>query len=145
MSNCPAKGLLAICLLLLALPAAAHQVRHEVTRAEALTVSLTYADGTPLAGARYEIWAEGDEGPCLTGKTDLEGQIVFLPNRQCTWRIRAFTADGHGADFTVEAGPGQTTVVDSKKPLLERFAGPVLGVGIIFLVFGLLALARRRH
>jgi nickel transport protein len=140
-------------ILLLGLPAVAHEVRHEVSRGEAVLVSMTYADGTPLVGAQYEIWAEGDEGPCITGTTDNEGQVVFLPQRRCNWRIRVFTTDGHGADFTIEAGtdaPVDQTwspeVAESeRKRLVERFAGPMLGLGIIFLVFGLLALFVRRR
>jgi nickel transport protein len=162
-------------------PAAAHRVHHEVSREEAVVVTLAYGDGSPLAGEQYEIRVAGGNAVWQTGVTDVEGRIAFLPDRDAEWRIRVFTEDGHGADFTVPAGPptvepageaGSTdraTSVDdaqespdgpqpvesepstpaaatAEKPLVERFAGPVLGVGIILACFGGIALfVRRRH
>lgn len=170
-------GLLA--LLMVSLPAAAHHVRHEVARGEAVVVSLAYGDGSPLAYDRYDIFAEGAETPYQSGNTDAGGRIVFMPDRTCVWRVKVFSEDGHGADFTIEAGPAKAAAAETddaeqaevvgtageaaapgdpvtdtwtpevaaaeKKRFIERFAGPVLGVGIIFGLFGLFALFIRRR
>jgi|GEM_PF-630512 len=152
-------------------PAAAHRVHHEVGRAEAVVVTLAYGDGSPLAGDRYEIRVAGEEQAWQTGHTDAAGRIVFLPDRDAEWRVRVFSEDGHGADFTLRAGPSPAEVpaeeappaeepVDEpvradtvtpevveaeKQELVERFAGPVLGVGIILSIFGVFALFVRRR
>lgn len=153
-------------LLLSSLPAAAHHVHHEVARGEAVVVTLTYGDGSPLAGDRYDILAHGEEKAFQTGTTDAAGRIVFMPDSVGTWRVRVFSEDGHGADFTFETGPVTAAaeeqadrsadvaelneapvntltpeVVEAeKKRLVERFAGPALGVGIILALFGVFAL-----
>ncbi len=155
-------SLLAI-LFLMTLPAAAHHVGYEVDRGEAVVVSLAYGNGSPLAFDRYEIIAEGEETPYQSGITDAMGRIVFLPDRTSTWRVRVFSEDGHGADFTFEAGPAEPedeaaqpeqepvntltpeVVEAEKKRLVERFAGPVFGVGIILSVFALFSLFARRR
>jgi nickel transport protein len=154
------KSLLAI-LFLMTLPAAAHHVGYEVDRGEAVVVSLAYGNGSPLAFDRYEIIAEGEEAPYQSGITDAMGRIVFLPDRTSTWRVRVFSEDGHGADFTFEAGPAEPAaagpdrepvntlmpeVVEAEnKRLVERFAGPVFGVGIILSAFALFSLFARRR
>lgn len=160
-------------LFLVSLPAAAHHVSHEVTRGEAVVVSLAYGNGSPLSHDRYDIFAEGEETPYQTGTTDVEGRIVFLPHRTCVWRVRVFSEDGHGADFTFEAGPAEAVAAEldacepaegatgsdqqqmdtwtpevveaEKKKLVEQFAGPALGVGIILALFGSFALFIRRR
>jgi nickel transport protein len=166
------KSLLAI-LFLMTLPAAAHHVGYEVDRGEAVVVSLAYGNGSPLAFDRYEIIAEGEETPYQSGITDAMGRIVFLPDRTSSWRVRVFSEDGHGADFTFEAGPAEPpaagpdaakpedeaaqpeqepvntltpeVVEAEKKRLVERFAGPVFGVGIILSAFALFSLFARRR
>jgi len=178
LSPVPALTFLVV-LLMVSLPAEAHHVSHEVTRGEAVVVSLAYGNGSPLALDRYDIFADGEEAPYQSGNTDAGGRIVFLPDRACVWRVKVFSEDGHGADFTFEAGPAGAAaagtdeaeqadvagtageaagpgdpVTDTwtpevaaaeKKRLIERFAGPVLGVGIIFGLFGLFALFVRRR
>lgn len=158
-------------LLLISLPAAAHHVHHVVARGDAVVVSLTYGNGSPLTFDRYDIFAGGEESPFQSGTTDAAGRIVFLPDRSCTWRVKVFSEDGHGADFTFQAGPVEPAVAEpdgaapageaadpaetvqvaltpglvAEKPFIERFAGPVAGVGIIFGIFGLFALFFRRR
>lgn len=148
--------------LLVTLPAAAHHVSHEVTRGEAVLVSLAYGDGSPMSHDRYEIIAEGEETPFQAGVTDSGGRIFFQPDQLSTWRVRVFSEDGHGADFTFQAGPAEAApaepeasetavqepvqeAIPVEKPFIERFAGPVAGVGIIFGLFGLFSLFIRKR
>lgn len=159
-------------------PVSAHHVHHEVDRAEAVVVTLAYGGGSPLAGDRYEIREAGGDAAWQTGRTDAAGRIVFLPDRDAEWRVRVFAEDGHGADFTLRAGPpaaeqppdGAEAAADpaeavaepaeipervdtvtpevveaEKQKLVERFAGPVFGVGVILSLFGIFALFVRRR
>ncbi len=142
------RGLLVALMALLGAPpcpAIAHQVLYDVSRGEAVIVALSYGDGSPLARERYDLYCDEEETPVQSGYTDAEGRVVFLPGREAIWRVRIFTDDGHGADFNFEAGPSTTVPVELNKPLVERYAGLVAGVGIIFGVFGLLALFIRRR
>jgi nickel transport protein len=73
------------------------------------------------------------------GRTDLHGRVVFLPDRAGTWRIEAFSEDGHGADFSFSTGAGGG-VRKGSQPFLERHLPLVVGLSVIFGVFGLVHL-----
>jgi nickel transport protein len=92
---------------LLFVPAAgarAHGVDKSISRDEAVVVELAHDDGEAFSFERYEIFREGEETPYQSGLTDAHGRIVFLPDRRGSWRVRAFSEDGHGVDFTFDAG-----------------------------------------
>jgi len=96
------RGAAAIALLLcLWLPerAAAHDLRHSIEEGAAVTVKLFSADGNEFSFESYEVYYEGEEIPFQVGRTDARGRLVFLPDRAGTWRVKAFSKDGHGADF----------------------------------------------
>ena len=140
------RGAAAIALLLfLWLPerAAAHDLRHSIEGGEAVTVKLFFADGNEFSFESYEVYRAGDEIPFQVGRTDLEGRVVFLPDRAGTWRIKAFSEDGHGADFSFSTdlkGGAQ----DANRSFLERHLRIVVGVSLIFGVFGLVNLLMRK-
>jgi hypothetical protein len=76
------------------------------------------------------------------GRTDRNGRIVFVPDRPGTWRVRAFSEDGHGVDETVAvdavAGPRRGSPAD-------RTSRIIAGLGIILGLFGGIALFYRRR
>lgn len=92
-----------ILLWLLALPASAHEVHHAIESAAAVAVRLSYADGQPLAFEAFEAYPEGQDQPAQVGRTDGQGRALFLPGAVKRWRLKAFTADGHGLDIRFEA------------------------------------------
>jgi nickel transport protein len=133
-------------LLCLWLPerSAAHDLQHTVEEGTAVTVKIFFADGSEFSFERYEIYRAGEEIAFQVGRTDALGRIVFLPDRAGTWRVKAFSEDGHGADFSlvtdVRGGVGS-----ADRSLLERHARLVVGVSIIFGIFGLVSLFARRR
>jgi len=140
------RGAAAIALLLfLWLPerAAGHDLRHSIEEGEAVTVKLFFADGNEFSFESYEVYRAGEEIPFQVGRTDALGRIVFLPDRAGTWRIKAFSEDGHGADISLTTG-AQGAVESVDRPLFERHARLVVGVSIIFGIFGLVSLFARR-
>jgi len=124
--------------------ALAHDLQHEIGEGEAVSVRLFYADGSAFAFESYEVYRAGEEVPFQVGRTDFLGRVVFLPDRAGTWRIKAFSEDGHGADFSLTTGEG-SGIRDSSRPLLERHLGIVVGVSVIFGVFGIVDLWMRRR
>jgi nickel transport protein len=123
--------------------ALAHDLQHQITDAEAVSVRFFFADGNDFSFESYEIYRAGEEIPFQVGRTDLEGRVVFLPDRAGTWRIKVFSEDGHGADFSFTTGP-RGGVHDAGQPFLERHLRIVVGVSLIFGCFGLLSLLMRR-
>lgn len=128
-----------LALLLLAAPCAAHEVHHVVESSAAITVRLAYADGKPFAYEAYELYPAGKDIPAQVGRTDAQGRVVFIPGDNRAWRLKAFSADGHGADLRFES------------PAIARLAAPVsqepgrlslilFGLALLFGGFGLVQL-----
>jgi nickel transport protein len=135
----------AILLLLWIGSASAHEVHHVIAATNAATVSLSYADGSAFAYEKYELYADGKDVPMQVGNTDASGRVVFVPGDTKNWRLKAYSADGHGVDLRFEslaiqasavaadAGPGRATLA-------------LFGLGLILAAFGLyqLLIARRK-
>jgi nickel transport protein len=121
-------------LLLAAGPAAGHELHHTVVRGEAIIVRIEDDDGGAFAGQRYEVFREGEAAPYQAGRTDVRGTVAFVPDRDGVWRIRAFSEDGHGVDFSFEVDEGLVTA--ETRPLFERYGRIVVGVALVFGLFG---------
>ncbi len=89
--------------LLLAAPALAHEVLHEVQRGRALAVRAYESDGDALAQATYRVYSPADPGtPFLEGRTDRNGWLAFVPDAPGRWRVQVVGTDGHGLDLVVD-------------------------------------------
>lgn len=136
----PAPALLA---LLMAVPAMAHQLNHSAQTGTAVVVELSYGDGSPFSYEAAEVYRPAESVPFLTGRTDANGRLAFVPDRPGDWRVRAFSEDGHGGDFAVPAGPGGVAAADADGPgVLGRLA---IGLSLLFGAFGLWSLFARRR
>ncbi len=129
--------------LLLTPLAQAHDLQYITTEGQAVVVKLFYADNTPFSFEGYEIYAEGEKVPIQVGRTDSRGRIAFLPDKAATWRVRAISEDGHGLDFTLRTDTA-AILVSTEKPIYERYSRVVVGVAVIFGLFGLLKLFIKR-
>lgn len=129
---------------LVSTPAMGHDLQHRVTTAQAVVIQMHYADGSPFAFEAYEVLKDGDKVPRQVGRTDQAGRIAFLPDGPANWRVRAFSEDGHGLDFHVESGAGESQVAP-EQPIFDRFARILAGVGVILGLFGALSLFYRRR
>jgi len=123
--------------------ALAHDLQREIGEGEAVVIRLFYGDGSEFAFESYELYHAGEEVPFQVGRTDFLGRVVFLPDRAGTWRIKAYSEDGHGADFSFTTG-AEGGIRESSRPLLGRHLGIVVGISVIFGVFGVVALWMRR-
>lgn len=125
---------------------AAHEVHHAVETTAAVAVRLTYADGEPFAYEAFEATPEGGARPAQVGRTDAQGRAVFVPGTATRWRIKAFSADGHGVDVRIEvpavAPPTTGTAPPPDTP--NRASLLVFGLGLILGGFGLYQLRLRK-
>ncbi len=124
-------------------PVRAHDLQHSIDEATAVSVRLFFADGRDFGLESYEIYRAGEEMPFQVGRTDVRGRVVFLPDRAGTWRIKLFSQDGHGGDFSFITG-ARGDVQGGSKSFLERHLRIIAGVSLIFGVFGLISLFARR-
>lgn len=130
-----------------AAPAAAHEVHETLRQEQATVIELRYADGEPFSFEHYELFVGDGAKPVLTGRTDAQGRVVFLPDQAARWRVRAFSADGHGVDAAFEvaaaASAGRATAAPGVS--LDRASRVLLGVLVILTLFcALQRFVRRR-
>ena len=137
--------LLAILLLVVCTETAtAHKLDHAVTAVNAVSVSLTYADGSPFAHVKYELYAQGKDVPMQVGNTDAHGRVVFMADDAEQWRLKAYSADGHGIDFRFASPAFQpnTDAADTSVP--NRLSLMLFGLSLILSTFGLYQLLGRK-
>ena len=125
--------------LLAACATHAHDLQHTVTAAQAVVIRMFYVDNTPFSFEGYEIYRDGEKLPYQVGRTDSQGRIAFLPDRAATWRVKAFSEDGHGQDFKLTTDAA-AILTGAEKPAFERYGRIGVGVAVILGLFGFLAL-----
>lgn len=135
------SGLLAWCIQ--AGTVLAHDLQYTTSSGQAVVVKLFYVDNKPFAFEGYEITREGDTLPYQVGRTDGQGHIAFLPDRAGKWRIKAISEDGHGLDFTLTTD-ATAHIEGSDKPVYERYGRIVVGIALIFGLFGFISLYARK-
>lgn len=133
---------LCLSLLLLATPVMAHEVIVESGVATATVLRLHYADGQPFAFEAYELYPAGSETPGQVGRTDARGRVVFIAGDTAEWRLKAWSADGHGVERKVQATSGELEVAAA--PPAARSSLWLAGLGGIFGLFGLWQLYARK-
>jgi nickel transport protein len=117
----------------------AHDLQYSIDEGAAVYVKFFFADGNEFDFESYEVYRGGEEVPFQVGRTDARGRLVFLPDRAGPWRIKVFSEDGHGADFSLSTD-ARGGVEKAGESLLERYPRIVVGVSIIFGIFGVIAL-----
>lgn len=131
-------------LFLVALPCGAHEVHHDISVTGAVVVQLRYADNRPYSYEGYELYPADKDVPAQVGRTDAEGRVVFLPGENRQWRLKAFSADGHGVDLRFES-PAVAGATAGSDGGTGRTALAVLGLGLILGVFGVVQLFLKRR
>ncbi|WP_457644429.1 hypothetical protein [Persephonella sp.] len=114
----------------------AHSLKTEITYSDAVIIKIKYSDGTPFSYEKYEIYSPEDEVvPFQVGRTDREGRIVFVPDVEGKWKVKAFSEDGHGFVKILDL-EDMSIQKDSNKAefLIKTFSGIVL-IFLIYLIF----------
>lgn len=131
-------------LLLLALGLGAHDLHHEIGRAEAVAVHLSFAQQGDFSFQSYELYSPNNsEIPFAVGRSDALGRVLFIPDAPGRWTLKAFGEEGHGAVVAIDVDEA-LHVSDSapQSSLVQRLA---LGLGVIAAIFGLLHLIAQRR
>lgn len=121
-------------------------------------VEASYDDGRPMAFCDVAVYfPAGEEAVYRTGETDRNGRYSFIPSSDGEFRIVVDDGMGHAASirFSVEKGRasaegsgkrdiscGQTTTGTCIFNGLSRGAGIVVGISLIFGLFGFVSLLR---
>lgn len=136
--------------LLVAAPALAHEILHEVQRGMAIAVKAYFVDGEVLAYTTYEVYSPADPKiPYQKGRTDRSGWLAFVPDAPGKWRVKVIDDTGHGLDVEVDASAGAPTAAPAPGAAAVSSAAfilrPLLGLLAIGSVFAALFFTYRRR
>lgn len=138
-----------VLLLLLSAGLNAHALHHELFQeGRVYGVQLHFASENDFSYENYEVFAPGSEIPFALGRTDAKGRLFFMPDRNGSWQVKAFSEDGHGSVIDIKVGETVATAPSrmSESPL-GLFWRLILGVGAIGGIYALvhLFITRREH
>lgn len=135
-----------LALLLMSVPALGHTVHHQVRQeGGAVLVRVFFGADQPASYSEYAVFAPGEDLEFQIGRTDRRGFVSFVPDRPGSWRVEV-SADSehgfHGTQLEVQVGEG-LSLDGFSQPLVATHTRLVVGVSVLFGLFGLLALFRR--
>ncbi|NIM65428.1 MAG: hypothetical protein GTO51_05485 [Candidatus Latescibacteria bacterium] len=119
-------------------------MKYTVARGDAFVVEIYWGNNTKFSNENYEIYRPGEEAPFQVGRTNADGRVIFVPDSSGTWRLRAFSDDGHGVDISLEVGENNI-LIEPGKPAFERYSRFIFGVAVIFGLFGMFSLFYRKR
>lgn len=141
--------LLALAALLAPADGSAHALLHEIVDGETVVVKLSFPSGDLPLFESYEIFAAGAETPFQVGRVNALGEVSFRPDRPGEWRVKVFTADGHGTvvKLVVDEVMAAAVTATTQAGHSHGYAGRVVaGLGYLLGLFGIWGLWRaRRH
>jgi nickel transport protein len=148
-ARAPLAALALVATALLAPGAAqAHALLHEIVESEATILRFRFAGGDPPAFEPYEVFAPGLEAPFQSGRINALGEMSFRPDRPGPWRVRVFTADGHGAVIELgidESGLAAASRIHGHAHAHDYWMRVAAGLGYLLGGFGLMVLWRQRR
>jgi hypothetical protein len=116
----------------------AHGARCEAVEGAA-AVRAYYDNGSPMAFCDVEIFRPGEDSEAFqVGTTDCNGTFGFVPDTTGTWRAVVDDGMGHMAMARIDAGP--TGIRGEAAGAGPGVRGVIVGVSMIFGLFGLVAL-----
>ena len=129
-------------LLMLGAIALGHGVQHRVFPG-GTGVEATYDDGSPMAFCDVSVFSPGEPASeYQTGITDPRGRFAFVPDTNGVWKVTVDDSMGHMVTAEIAVGPEGITQGGGRKGV-DRSTGAIVGVSVIFGLFGLYCLVRQ--
>jgi len=124
--------------------AEAHAIHYRVEN-KGISARVFYSPDEPASYSKYEIFGPGDTIPHKKGRTDKNGFVSFLPDREGIWIVKVRGESEHGIHAVqIEITVGEGLFMESfKKPLVATYTKVFIGIGLIGWVFVAAALYRR--
>ena len=106
-----------------------------------------YAADDPASYSEYELYGPGMRRLIGIGRTDKAGIVSFLPDRPGIWKIKVLGESSHGFHgVIIEVKVDRAFQLESfSKPLVAQYTKVIVGVSLIFGLFGLDTLWRSRE
>ncbi len=138
--------LLVVSFLFFSHPAYPHSINYEVQQ-KGISVRIFYVEKDPASYSQYELFGPGDTLPHQTGRTDKNGFISFFPERTGIWKIKVWGESSHGFHgVTIDVKVDEALNLKSfSKPLAATHTKLIIGISLIFGIFGIYALIKSRR
>ncbi|MCX7760380.1 MAG: hypothetical protein N2Z81_04260 [Hydrogenothermaceae bacterium] len=121
----------------------AHDLQYKLENTgQTVVIWFFFPDGSKFSYENFEIYREGEKVPFQVGRTDALGRVIFIPDRAGKWLVKVYSEDGHGKNIVIEVNKGGYTEKGSS--VYEKFSKVITGVGIIFGIFGLISIFKKR-
>ncbi len=119
----------------------AHTIHYEV-QPKGISAKIFYSPRDPASYSEFEIYGPGDTEPYQVGRTSRTGFLSFLPDRPGTWRIKVLgesTHGFHGITFDIKVDKA-FDLESFDKPLVAMHTKVIVGISVIFGLFGIISL-----
>ena len=117
----------------------AHGVRHTVFEG-AFGIEVRYDDKAPMRYSEVKVFSPLDsETEFQQGFTDKNGRFTFFPDSTGIWRVVVDDGMGHAVSEDIEIKEGMKLARENSTSF-SRFLGVIIGVSVIFGVFGISSL-----
>ena len=129
-------------------PCLGHGGAYEVLR-DAGGIRAVYDDGSPMALCDVSVFApDRPEEAYQTGITDPHGRFAFVPDTHGMWRVTVDDGMGHRVEAAVPVDSAfghEHEHGHEHRHAAGRLSGLVVGISVIFGLFGVLALLSRKR
>lgn len=124
----------------------AHTIHYEV-QPKGISAKIFYTQSDPASYSEYEIYGPGDTEPYQIGRTNRAGFLSFLPDRPGLWKIKILGESSHGFHgITIEIKVDKAFDLESfEKPLVAKYTKVIVGISVIFGLFGIISLYLSRR
>jgi nickel transport protein len=118
-----------------------HGVEHEIFAA-GTGIKARYSDETPMAYCDVAVFAPDDtDSEYQTGTTDRNGCFAFVPDTSGVWRVTVDDGMGHRLTAEIPVDSLQVARTNARHGR-DRVSYAIIGISVIFGLFGLFALLR---
>ncbi len=115
----------------------AHGIRGEIISKTGTLVKAEYDDGESMSYAAVEIFCCEKKLPYQTGRTDRNGQFLFLPDKPGIWDITV--KDDMGHQLQLKTSIGENNLVresrDNHLQSCTRYQKALTGIAVLSIIF----------
>jgi nickel transport protein len=107
-------------------------------------IEATYSDGSAMSYCEVSVFSPTDRDTAFQqGNTDMHGRFLFSPDEPGEWLLVVDDGMGHQLQEKMTVTQESTMVKqEEEKTRFSKFQGTIIGLSVIFGIFGVLTLIR---
>lgn len=124
----------------------AHGLFYSANEGKAIIINANFSKQVSAAYAKIEIYKGDSAIPVVSSKMDSFGRFAFVPNEKGNYRVQIIASSDHGehkVEFGLDAD-ADLNLGEFEKQNYQKYFSILSGFGILFGIFGILAMFKRR-